>query len=130
MNEKAKPPISRSVAVLARITAVLLLVWTTILVCPVPGAGIFGYYLAMIMTVLYIPATSHPKNANAWRVFFFLAIPVAAIVAMGVTGQAHQYVLRVLIDVPALLHFFVPVLGWALVSLVARLTSRKTDVDG
>jgi len=129
MNEKAKPPIGRSVAVLARVIAVLFLAWTTILICPVSGAGIFAYFLAMIMTVLYIPATSHPKNANAWRAFFFLAIPVAAITAMGLTGQAYQYGLHVLNRVPVMLYFFAPILGWAVVSLVAHLASRKTETD-
>ena len=126
MNKKDKSPISRSISELARGMAVLLLILTTVFLT---GDGDrMAYIFAILTALLYIPAVSHPRNANAWRVFFALAVLTMALFGMAFEGRARWTGLDS--EWMILAYLLVPIAALVALSLLSGRSARRSEADG
>ena len=126
MKEKDQSPISRNVSELARGMAMLLFILVTVFFNA--DGDRMAYIFAILTALLYIPAVSHPQNANAWRVFFAFAVLIMALFGMAFEGRAPWTGLDS--DWMVLPYLLVPISALVAMSLLARRAARKPGNDG
>ena len=121
----------RSLAALIGRVLALLLFLNLFLISPSAGSGAVTYFVAIIITACYVPATLNPRNVAAWRAFFVLAVPVATLWGLGLSGQAYALGLDIeRLPIPLVAWFLLPVVVLVAVTLLSRLASGSSDSDG